>query len=168
MNSQEGVGSRFRVYLPGVPASPERRLRDAIVAGASEMQSSAPESPAPKPLVLVVDDEPSVRALAQRLIERAGYRVIPASDGIEAVEVVAQQRDNISVVLLDLLMPRLGGDGALLAIRETMPDLPVLLSSGYRDTVLVDRLRLGHRVGFLAKPYAKDELLAAIGAMLKA
>ena len=107
-------------------------------------------------LVLVADDEAGVRSVARRVLERAGFRVCVAVDGREAVEVFAAQRDQIRAVLLDMSMPRLCGDEVLSALRELVPDVRVVLTSGFDPAGELEG------VTFLAKPWTPQELLAAL------
>jgi CheY-like chemotaxis protein len=96
------------------------------------------------------------------VIERAGYEVLTATDGVEGVEQVERHAARISVVLLDLLMPRLGGEEAMQAMRALQPRLPIVISSGFSDDVMTDRLLAEEGVAFLAKPYHNGELLSAL------
>ncbi len=102
----------------------------------------------PKGLVLLADDEPDVRRVAAKMLERIGLEVVLAQDGMEAVEIFTEKAEIISMVVLDLTMPRLGGREALLRIKEIKPEVPVLLSSGYS----ADKLLAGSS-GFIQKPY---------------
>jgi len=102
----------------------------------------------PKGCVLLADDEPNVRRVAARMLKKMGFEVIQASDGMEAVEIFSDNRDIISMVVLDLTMPRLGGQETLLRIRELSPEIPALLSSGYGQTSFSIS-----KAGFIQKPY---------------
>ena len=117
-------------------------------------------------MVLVVDDERSVRTLAQRVLERAGFRVLTAADGVEAVESVRQHEAAISIVLLDLMMPRLGGEQAMKAMRQVVPALPVVFMSGYSDDSVAEWVRALENVDFLPKPYSNVQLITTISALL--
>ncbi len=107
-------------------------------------------------LVLVADDEPGVRLVARRVLERAGFRVCTAVDGREAVEVHAERRSEICAVLLDMSMPWMNGDEVLRSLRERTPDVRVVLTSGY------DLSPGLAGVVFLAKPWTPQELIAAL------
>src|SRR5258707_15866902 len=76
--------------------------------------------------VLVVDDEDGVRRMAAATLQRFGYEVVTATNGLEAVEIFSAMPDRIRLVLLDMMMPVMGGEEALLRIREVSPDVPVL------------------------------------------
>ena len=114
--------------------------------------------------ILVVDDEQTVRDVLQRTLEEAGYDVITASDGQEALDKMS--RFDVSLVLLDILMPGLDGFEVL----ERMPqhlNIPVIMLSGMRDeTTKIDSFGLGAD-DYIAKPFSVEELLARIQVKLK-
>jgi two-component system cell cycle sensor histidine kinase/response regulator CckA len=152
VESSPGVGTCFRVLLPCASPQPEQP-RPRVV-------------PAPRrdALVLVVDDEAGVRSAARRVLERGGLRVCVAVDGREAISTFSAMPGEIDAVLLDMTMPHLRGDEVYHALRRIRPDVRVVLSSGFSDPALV--ADLGGRVGFLAKPWTPQELLAAVDAAL--
>lgn len=115
------------------------------------------------PTVLVVDDERDVRTVARLMLKRAGYDVVEASNGREAVDAVAAGSDRIDVVLLDVMMPEMDGHTALPAMREHVADLPVVFFSGYgRSEVAVHLEGDGPYTSFLGKPFDKKALVAEI------
>lgn len=119
-----------------------------------------------RPVVLVADDEEVVRRAARRALERAGFEVLEASDGLQAVERFAAEAARIACVLLDLTMPGLGGEAALAAIRQRSVEVPVVLISGFSDRDEASAEATDPRVGFLPKPFGPAELVAAVrGAM---
>jgi DNA-binding response OmpR family regulator len=116
-------------------------------------------SPLP-PTVLVVDDEPLVRRLAYRILNSAGYRVLEASDGAEALDVLRNAPHKIDLVIVDAVMPNLDGAALSSVIFERWPVQRVLLMSAHGEEVFG---RLGLRrmsAPFLAKPFTDVELLA--------
>ncbi len=162
ITSEPGRGSAFRVYLPGV--------QGVARATPTEPVSAMPERAGrktPPGTVLVVDDEPSLRSLASRVLQRAGHSVETAADGVEALEQLAA-KPAISAVLLDMLMPRLGGEETLRAIRERHPALPVLLTSGFSEAVAAERLLAHAHVAFIQKPYGAGQLIGALGKLVDA
>lgn len=108
--------------------------------------------------VLVVDDEEEVLALAARMVEHLGFRVLTAHDGLEAVDVFRRHANEISLVILDLTMPGLDGIEALDAIHRIRGDARILLSSGYTRGSLAGALNGRSVVGFLHKPYELNAL----------
>ncbi len=116
--------------------------------------------------MLVVDDEPAVRHVAASLLKRLGFAVLQAKDGVEAVEVFRGNKDDVRCVLLDLTMPRMGGWETLAALRKIVPDVPVILASGYdRELVMAGDHPEKPQV-FLGKPYQFRALTDAIGQAL--
>jgi CheY-like chemotaxis protein len=132
--------------------------------------AARPTAPRPldsSPLVLVVDDEDDVRRAIARILERGGYAVVSVADGEGALAISRSLRHPIAVVLLDLTMPRIGGEQVLRELRHDRPDLPVLLMSGYT----VEEVRL-HFVdeaptGFLQKPFSATDLLALVARVIR-
>ena len=115
-------------------------------------------------LVLLVDDEEAVRGLARRVLERGGYHVIEAESGEDALLALAEHRDSVQTVLLDLTMPGLGGEATLQKIREQCPGLPVIVSSGY----VPEEEGALSGVPFLAKPYRPSDLVDAVKKAMEA
>ena len=114
------------------------------------------------PIVLVVDDEPMVRALAAKTLERAGYTVIEATNGAECLAMAERERGKVTCVLLDLVMPGMDGSQTLERLLATQPDLPVVISTGFAIEEVTERfpgLRIQH---FLQKPYVALDLVEAI------
>ncbi len=142
-------GTLVRVLLPVAPPSaPPRRERNATL-GAAESATGT---------VLLVEDEPLVRDAARRALVGLGYTVLVAVDGVEAVEVFRAQAGEIDVVVLDMVMPRMGGRATYRALREIDPDVLVVLTTGYaRNEEAEGILDLGVRE-LLAKPYRLEAL----------
>mgnify|MGYP002783702818 CR=1 FL=1 len=114
--------------------------------------------------VLLVEDEDAVRRVARRLLERAGARVLEATNGVEALAVWAVQRDAITLVVTDVRMPSMDGVELAHRLRADRSDLPIVFMSGYADR---KPTRDGSaRLGFVAKPFGASELLSALGAVL--
>jgi PAS domain S-box-containing protein len=154
--SAPGAGSRFDVYLPcgggaGAKGSASREAREDVARGNGET-------------VLVADDEVAVRELAKTALELAGYRVLLAVDGADAVEVFRGAKDQVRLVVLDASMPRMSGRQAFEAIRQLSPHVPVLFASGYHGGGLLPDSAPGTRL--LNKPYIPSQLAAAVRDML--
>ena len=111
--------------------------------------------------ILVAEDEAGVREPLVRLLEGAGYRVLIAVDGEEAVALFEQHASEIALAVLDVVMPRLGGPAAALRIRARAPELPIVLTSGY-DSAGGGRVTWLPRAQRLDKPYAPETLLRIV------
>ena len=153
VDSAPGKGTNFRVYFP-------------IQAGAAAVAAAAPPPPAAPDeagLILLVDDEPSLRDTATKLLARMGFQVLCAADGEQAVSLFRLQADRISGVILDLTMPKLDGVQTFSAMRGIRPDVPVLVSSGYSQADVNHRFAGLQINGFISKPYTLEGLRKAIG-----
>jgi CheY-like chemotaxis protein len=117
--------------------------------------------------LLVVDDEPLVRSVARVLLESAGFDVVEAANGLEAVELYRARAAEIRAVLLDVTMPGLGGVEALKRIREVDPRARVILSSGYDERDTIAQLDRDQGVEFLQKPYRARTLLKKLRTVLE-
>ena len=116
-------------------------------------------------MILLVEDDPTVRALEKRVLERAGYQILEAVNGRRALELVEQHQGSIDVVLSDVVMPELGGVELERRLRERFPNLRVILTSGYSEAELRGEVR---RAGaaFLVKPFTPQSLLEIISQTL--
>jgi CheY-like chemotaxis protein len=136
--------------------------------------TTAQRTPTPQPLgkdgkvegtLLLVEDDASVRDVAMRLLELAGYRVLVAQSGEEALELAATA-GAIDLLLTDVVMPGLSGRELADALTQVRPGLKVLYMSGYTEDAVVQRGVLAGEVALLQKPFTKDGLLAAIRTVL--
>ncbi len=109
-------------------------------------------------LVLVVDDEESISLLASRSLAKAGYRVITAKDGLEALEIYRQLGNKIDLVLLDFTMPVLNGEDVFDELRSLNPRVNVVLSSGFAEQSVLQRMLARGLRGFIPKPYMQERL----------
>ena len=117
--------------------------------------------------ILVVDDEPTVRKVFGDILERAGYGVIRARDGQEAIDMFRRECDSIDCVLLDLSMPKLDGEEVFRELRKLRSDVRVVLTSGFTEKEFIDRLQSAGFAGFIQKPPQMHVLLAKIAEALK-
>ena len=150
--SNPGSGSRFTVLLPAAGGLATQKPETA-----AKMQDLHGHGP-----ILVVDDEEAVRQVVKVTLERFGYQVLLAANGIEALEIFAQTSDRIKVVLLDLTMPLMSGEETLQRLRAIRADVPVLLSSGYNQVEVVKRFAGQSLAGFVGKPYTATTLLTKV------
>jgi two-component system, cell cycle sensor histidine kinase and response regulator CckA len=161
--SAPGEGSIFKVLLPTAdPPQASRRptsLEPAISAVASSVTDAAPIR---AHCVLIVDDNSVVLGSTRQLLESLGYEVLCASDGREAVGVYEQHRGQVGVVLLDMVMPILGGRDTFRILRTIDPGVRVLLTSGQVDSLSVSDLMDSGAEGFLPKPLDVDQLCQAL------
>ncbi len=151
-DSQPGKGARFTVLLPAARIAAVRRKAPAAAEPNLHGRGT----------ILVVDDEETVRSLAKATLERFGYGVLLATNGIEAVEIFEAAADQIAVVLLDLTMPLMGGEETFHRLRAIRPGVRVLLSSGYNELEVVKRFTGQGLTGFVGKPYSAAALVAKI------
>jgi CheY-like chemotaxis protein len=146
-----GTGSTFRVYLP-----------IAEVAGRQAPRSFDNAPAAHNEIVLLVEDEEAVRKLTRRLLERHGYRVIEATNGEEALRLVAEGDLAFNLVLTDVVMPQLGGPALATRLKVSHPQVPVLFMSGYIEDDIVRRGIVTGDAEFLEKPFTTVSLLSAV------
>lgn len=148
--SEPGRGTSIRVFLPVVPAA----VIDHGAGGGAAL--------AGRGLILVVDDEGIVRKVARASLEHYGYSVIMAEDGREGVALYRERASEISAVVLDLIMPHMGGEQAFAELRAINPDVKVVISSGYSDTEALTRFETLPIAGFLRKPFTSSQLAEAV------
>ena len=152
VDTEPGRGTRFTIELPASTAPcPEGKRADAVSA---PWEGSG--------VVLLADDEPAVRSVTHEMLVGAGFEVIEACDGSEAVDLFHERHDEITIVLLDITMPELDGKEAFVEIRACSPDVPIVLMSGYADDVLADPAS-GYRSSFLKKPFRSAGLIEKLG-----
>jgi CheY-like chemotaxis protein len=111
--------------------------------------------------VLVADDEAAVRRFACRVLERAGYRVFEATDGVDALELIQGQTVILELVVSDIVMPRMNGVELMEALAASQPSLAVILMSGYATSALSER-GIVAPCSILPKPFSAERLLAEV------
>jgi len=117
-------------------------------------------------LILLVEDEEMLRKAEKRMLAGFGYSVETAADGIEAIEVFERKQNNISLVMLDMIMPRMGGEATFTKMRKIKPNVPILICTGYSKEEGAARLVLEKKVGFIQKPFSPGSLSLQIDALL--
>ncbi len=149
--SEPGRGTAFRIYLPAHE-----------VEGDTDVKTSGEFSALGEGTILLVDDEDFVRQLGQRILEKAGYTVITATNGLEAVEVYRERGNQISLVILDLIMPVMDGNQCLEEILRLDPTARVLIASGYSPDGTIRETLEGGTKRFVGKPYNLKQLLKTV------
>lgn len=162
VHSEPGRGTTVTVLFPA--------LKSDDPAFASRPPTTAPESEDSwhgSGAVLVADDEPNIREVAQAALGDIGFEVLTAADGREAVELFRANAARIRAVLLDLTMPVMGGKEAFEEIHEIRPDVPVILSSGYAESEAVSRFEDKAPKAFIQKPFWPTELIGKFREVLE-
>ena len=154
--SEPGKGSTFRLYFP--PAAEH--------AGSGETPALAGGDFAGSETVLVVEDEPQVRALVKRCLAGRGYHVLEASHGGEALEVAAEHQGPIHLLLTDVVMPHLSGRELAERLRAVRPDVRLLFVSGHSDEAIQRHGMLAPDSAFLQKPVDPDVLMRMVREIL--
>jgi signal transduction histidine kinase len=158
--SEPGIGTTMKIYLPAAP-------EDASGSRALEAEPPAVLHLEIDPaLVLVVEDEPAIRELVRRTLEAAGLVVIEAENGRQALDVFALGGDPPRLVLTDVIMPELNGRELSDALADLHPNLPILFMSGYTGDDVLARSLLPETALFIQKPFAPEELVSRVRAML--
>src|SRR5688572_11011922 len=131
-----------------------------VMVTLDETSSALPLRSSTGGAILVVDDEGAVRRFALRVLEREGYRVIEARDGIEAFELIRQGHE-FDAVVSDIVMPRMNGVELMQALSTATPELPVILMSGYATGALAE-LGINAPCAILPKPFPAERLLQEV------
>lgn len=157
VSSEPGKGSRFNIYLPACEKTEENveSVTQATARGGTET-------------ILLAEDDEGIRRLTQRLLRKAGYQVLAAADGAEALRLYAGHQGPIHMLLLDVVMPYKGGRAVYDEIRATHPDARVLFTSGYSEATLQTNFILDAGINLLTKPYQHEALLRAVRRVLDA
>lgn len=159
LSSQAGAGTTFKVYLPvqetheTVEAQPE----EAPCASSADRGDT----------VLLVDDEEALRSIGMALLNAVGFEVLTAANGHEAVELFRQRKDSIDLVMLDLIMPEMGGLEAYRKLRQISANVPVVICSGYSAGEVADAIRDDQHAGFAQKPYTPNDLKKLFQELIK-
>ena len=151
-NNQPGIGTTFNIYFPVADVeADEQQTAERTVASAGGNET-----------ILLVDDEELLRGLAQEFLSEAGYTVITAQDGQKALEAYQEMGDKIDLVILDLIMPQMGGAECLEELRKINPQVKALVASGHVPGEQIQQLMQSGALGFVKKPYGLAEILGLI------
>jgi PAS domain S-box-containing protein len=153
--SRTGVGSVFRVFLPLDEKSQNTSSPTPLRTSAAKGQET----------VLLVEDEPLVARLAERVLIQAGYTVVCAPNGLEARTVFRERKGAIDILVTDVVMPRMGGPQLVDLLRAELPGLRVLFLSGYNDGAVLNRTAESS-TSFLGKPFTADALANEVRRLL--
>jgi PAS domain S-box-containing protein len=156
--SELGQGTTVKLYFPAATEiesdTPALRLSDGTAA------AEGTET------ILLAEDEPGIRRVTKRALEGKGYRVLVAGDGEEALELYGTHRDEVALVISDLVMPKLGGRQLAQALRKEGSQVPILFTSGYSAESASGAAKLPPGVEFLQKPWTVTDLLALVRKLL--
>jgi PAS domain S-box-containing protein len=149
--SKPSVGTTFRIYFPAI-----EEVHEEDYSEKTEPPRGLGET------ILLVDDETSVLEIDSSLLNRANYKVISASNAKDALELYEKHRDEIRLVLLDLIMPEIGGKQCLEALRNMDPNVKVLVLTGYTKRGMTQELKDAGAIDFILKPFDMSLLLVKI------
>jgi CheY-like chemotaxis protein len=158
--SELGVGTTFKVLFPVVQKG--NAIADVLSVG----DELADLSWRGNGTVLLVDDEETVRSVCCRKLNHLGFDVLMADNGLDGVELYREKRDEIDLVILDLTMPKMGGEEAFRELRAMNPNVKVVLSSGYTKMDVISRFSGKKISGFLRKPFTMGELMVVLSRLL--
>ncbi len=150
-DSEPGCGTTFNIYLPGIEGQTE-----AEIGKSAEMPAFGTET------ILLADDEEFVRNLAERILKKSGYSVLTASDGLEALSLYTHHREQVDLIILDLIMPTMGGKECLRELLKIDPAAKVLVASGYAADVSAKKILEQGARGWIEKPFRFSDLLKRV------
>jgi CheY-like chemotaxis protein/two-component sensor histidine kinase len=157
VNSQSGHGTTFVVYLPVID---DIDIEIEPVAAAVPTQG--------KERILLIDDEKQIIDIEQQILERLGYKVTPKTDSQEALEEFAALPERFDLVITDMTMPKMTGEQLARKLMEIKPDIPVILCTGFNETITEEKALAMGIDKFVMKPIVKDELAYTIRTVLDA
>jgi CheY-like chemotaxis protein len=155
-SSEPGQGSTFCVYLPVATDAPQRKDGSAV----------APVPRGKGQLILVVDDEESIREITRKTLEASGYKVLLAANGQEALDLFRPQCGQIALVVTDLMMPVMDGIQLMSELRKQYPKTRILATSGLSSQTSLSEQVPGLADRFVAKPYSSPDFLREVHALL--
>jgi CheY-like chemotaxis protein len=155
--SELGKGTTFRVHLPAIESSSEERTQPS---GKVSLPRGNGET------VLVVDDEASILIITSQTLQAFGYQVVTATDGADAVAIYAQRKNEIAVVLTDMMMPVMDGGATIQALKRINPAVKIIAASGLAANGGAVKAPNGGIKHFLTKPYTAETLLTTLRKIL--
>ncbi|HEX7157874.1 MAG TPA: response regulator, partial [Edaphobacter sp.] len=151
VESEVGAGTTLKVYLPSVAGTASTSIAQKAAASAKGNGT-----------ILLVEDEPALRALAVTALKNLGYKVLEASSGVQAIVIAKGHINSIDVVVTDVVMPHMSGPELVEKLQETRQDFAVIFMSAYTDGLALERARIGTEVALLPKPFSTEELASTI------
>ena len=155
--SETGQGTTFKVLFPAAHSTGE--VAGAVIVPTQDWVASG--------MVLVVDDEESVRGIAKSMLTRMGFAVLIANDGLQALELFRSRASEVRLVLLDMTMPHLDGEETFRELRRIRGDICVVLSSGYNEQDATNRFAGKGLAAFIQKPYRFEDLRGIVRKVLQ-
>ena len=153
VTSKLGQGTTFRMLFP---------VAEVSVSNENKPPSNLVPVDLEDKTVLIVDDEDDVREVTSEILQLSGLQTLTAANGMAALRLYAQHREQIDLVLLDLSMPGMTGEQVVKALWEIKPSLPIVLLSGYDEHEVSRRLGENRQMAFLQKPYTVEAIIATI------
>lgn len=154
VTSTLGKGTEISVYLPAIEAAPISHVLDSeVLQGEGE-------------LILVVDDEAAIREISKTSLETYNYRVLTANDGIEAIALYAQHKEEISLVMVDMMMPAMDGATTIRTLKKINPHVKIIAVSGLVCNTQLSESTSSSVQAFLSKPYTTNNLLKTINEVI--
>lgn len=154
--SEPGLGTTFKVYFPEHQEKIQAEEQDAVPVGLPKGSEN----------IMVVEDEELIRGLVAEMLQRLGYRVFTASDGVMALETYNEMKNEINGILMDISMPRMGGKECLLHLKKTNPNVRILFASGHDMSHEYEGLMAMGASGIIQKPYRLADLAHRVRDML--
>jgi len=156
VQSEPGRGSTFHIYLPVI----EERKVNVVSEKVADLAAGQGQT------ILVVDDNENVRSVSRDLLQAIGYKVLEAEDGLEAIECFTTNQKDIALILMDVVMPNLGGVAAAQRIMQIDPDVPIIFATGYdKEAIAKSDMPSSDQI-VLSKPYNIEELSQMIKGLL--
>jgi CheY-like chemotaxis protein len=170
VESEPGKGTTFRVMFPATKGGLLTTTAEPITPPepTASPLPSAPVADILSGVALVVDDEKAVLRVCATMVKHCGFKVITACDGIDAVAKFRAHADEITIVVMDLIMPNMDGIAAMSEIQNIRPDTRVIISSGFNEEELSERLANETPSGLIQKPYSLNLIKAEIQRVMQA
>ena len=168
LTSEMGRGATFTLYFPAARRTPGDARPAASADATTGVTRMAAQSAVSDTTILLAEDDGAVRAIARETLTRAGYRVLSAANGGEAIAIADAHATHIDLLLTDVIMPGMNGRELANALTARRPGLRVLFASGYSDNVLLDQGALAPGVTLLDKPFTPAALVEKVAEVLAA